>query len=288
MKTPALSITPSFDGTEVSIPPSAIEYRDNIIGSTSVIVAVSGQDELEAAATALRDLSIAVKSAEDTRKQVKAPFIAFGKKIDATHEEFVSPLEKEKARVTAMINTYQRAEFERHQAQARRLADEQRKAQEAQWLAEAEIKRKREELERMQRELESKKLSDANRAKLEAQQKEAEAAKQKAELAAEEAYLTNQSAASQLTAPANTPKGLTTKVSFDFEIVNDRKFFAKHRDIWVTWNAGEETWKIDRAGLKKALNAESHPWQPPDGTQSVVMSESGIRVFVNVSSHTRA
>lgn len=265
---------------------SSTEHRDDVISVAKVITTVSTQDELEIAVGSLKELAAITKETELARKSIKAPILAIGKQIDGIAEAFTAPVEKEKLRITGLVNSYQRKQLEEQQAAERKAREEQAKAERESAEARRKIEEQEREIERQRLLAESAKTAKA-RAAAEQAKATAEAKLLDAELDAEDATLAQQSAQMELTAPTSNPKGLTTRVRYDFEILNPIHFVA-HAPLSWTWNKDTETLKFDRAGFLKVLNNEQHPHPLlPEETQQQVIHSFGIRIFKSVSVHVR-
>ncbi len=309
-----LAITPAFTG-EIEIPQAALLEREEVVTASKQITGVSSQEELEQAVSALRDLTGLEKVTESGRTKEKRPFLDFSKLIDSFAAKFIAPVTEEKARITGYVNEWQRKEAMRKQAEAREAAEKQRKADEAAAAAQKKIDDQQREIERLSnlpittrdglliRDGEVIQLPEADKVAkkagykhaeemvraLEKQMKDAQAAKLANQLAAEEASMAKQSAA--IVPVANTPMGLATRVSYDFEIIDPHKLIAKKPALF-RWKAGEEAFHFDRAGFRQLLNSatpnEYTAWRPPEDAEGVVMSNYGVRVFVSVKTNVRA
>ena len=268
-----LAITPAFTG-EIQIPESALIEREEVISASKQITGVSSPEELEQAVAVLRNLSALEKVTEQGRTKEKRPFLDFSKLIDSFAAKFIAPGSAEKARITEFVNEWQREEVKRKR-------EEEMEAAKKKWEAE-------EKQREAQREIEKQRIL-AEKAKTAAERKKAEAAKLSAQLVAEESALAVQSAS--IVPAGNTPAGLATRVSYDFEIVDPEKLFVTSPQLW-RWKAGEEAFHFDRASLRVKLNSEVPNeytgWRPPKDAQSVVMSDYGIRVFVSVKTNVRS
>lgn len=282
-----LAITPAFTG-EIEIPQAAIQQRDEILTTSKQIQGVESQEDLEKAVAALRDLTGLEKVTEAGREKEKRPFLDFGKLIDSFAKKFVAPVTAEKLRITEYVNDWQRKEAARKAAEERKRQDEIRKAQEEASAAQRKIEAQQAEIERQKRLAEQARTEVARQKAAEAL-KAAEAEKLKQQLAAEESAMAIQAAA--VVPISNTPQGLATRVSYDFEIIDAHKLIAKKPALF-RWKAGEETFHFDRQNFRLALNSSTEneytAWRPPEYAQSVVMSDYGVRIFVSVKTNVRS
>lgn len=133
MKT-VLSVTGVSDAVQVLPSDIALRIRDGLLSSAQQIVGVEDPDTCVAAAALLKEIGQFLSTIEADRTTVKAPFIDYGKRIDATAKEIASTLGDEQKRFRRMIG-----DFEAIQARKRQKAEEEARA------AEAEARRKFEE-----------------------------------------------------------------------------------------------------------------------------------------------
>jgi len=157
----------------------ALRRRDDLLAESTNIECVRGEKSQAVALDLLKRIGDMLSAAEKSRKEVKAPFIAIGKVIEAVAADHNTPLETEKARLKQLLADYQK-ELDRIAAEERaKYEAEQRR------IAEAQVRIQR-EAEAQQRAIEE----AARKAEIEAQRKEQEAANAtslQARLLAEEA-----------------------------------------------------------------------------------------------------
>lgn len=195
-----------------------VELLDNGISTTdeAQVIASNLQNELaevkavvcpatQAVAVAkARDAQAFLKQVEACRKDVKAPVLAYGKRIDELADELAAPVKAEMNRVGAMVAKFQQAEAVRvEQERIERQKREAAAMEAARKAAEAE----RKAAEAMQNEAD---LAKAVEAEAEAKRKEAEM------------YAT-------LTAPAPAPvkaAGSVTKKVLRYEVTDIKAAFA--------------------------------------------------------------
>lgn len=268
-----LAITPAFTG-EIQIPEAALIEREEVITTSKQITAVESEEDLARATEAMRGLNGLEKATEKGREKEKRPFLDFGKLIDDFAKKFKAPIVAEQQRIQPMMDAWARKEVARKRAEEMEAAKKKWEAEEKQRDAQREIEKQR---------------ILAEKAKTATERKKAEAAKLSAQLLAEESALAVQSAS--IVPASNTPVGLATRVSYDFEIVDPAKLFVTSPQLW-RWKAGEEAFHFDRSSLRVKLNSEAPNeytgWRPPEDAQSVVMSDYGIRVFVSVKTNVRS
>jgi hypothetical protein len=248
MSTNALAIL--GDGYQIAITPEAEQQKATILTAARAVTAVTDAASCLLAQSRLRSLGSVRTAVESSRKQVKAPVLELGKRIDGIAADFVADVIEEETRLSGLVAEYAReqqriareaqlaAERERlriereehgrkmealrkeQEAERQRMEEERRKhvaemerlraARAQDAEAEAEARRREEAAAAAQREAAAK----AEAARIEAEQAEARARKERE--AAE-----RQAAA--LAAP--TPAGV--KEEIDFEVVDGHLFAAK-------------------------------------------------------------
>lgn len=290
MSTNALAIL--GDGYQIAITPEAEKQKATIIEAARRVVAVTNSDTCDLAQSRLRSLASVRTAVESSRKQVKAPVLDLGKRIDGIAADFVADVIVEETRLSGLV-----AEFAREQQRIQReaeLAAEQerqrveRERHEAEMAAQREaarIERERQEAERAAHEAEIARLKAAaaqseegQRAAREAQERalaaqreaeaRAEAARRQAEADAEAARQREATAEAarqaSLAIPA-VPAGV--KEEIDFEVVDIHAFVAKFPQLCRIEPKRAEV----LAALKKSFDAKGKLPDVP-----------GLRVFQNL------
>jgi len=249
MSTTALAIL--GDGYQIQITPEAEKQKATIINAARAVVAVTDTDSCDIAQSRLRSLASVRTAVESSRKQVKAPVIDLGKRIDGIAADFVAEVIAEEARLSGLVTEYAR-EQQRIKREAELAAEQERQRiererHEAEMAAQREaarIERERQAAERAAHEAEIARLKaeaaqseEGQRAAREAQeravaaQREAEAradaARRQAEAdaaaAREQEEAARIAAAEAVAAPA--PAGV--KEEIDFEVEDILEFVAK-------------------------------------------------------------
>jgi len=241
MSTTALAIL--GDGYQIQITPEAEKQKATIINAARAVVAVTDADSCDIAQSRLRSLASVRTAVESSRKQVKAPVIDLGKRIDGIAADFVAEVIAEEARLSGLVTEYAR-EQQRIKREAELAAEQERQRvererHEAEMAAQREaarIERERQAAERAAHEAEIARLKaeaaqseDGQRAAREAQEKalaaqreaeaRAEAARRQAEAdaaaAREREGAARIAAAEAVAAPA--PAGVREEIDFDVE-----------------------------------------------------------------------
>jgi len=214
-----------------------------------------GADELK---------SIKAKSAalEDRRKKIKAPIIEAGREVDELFRAPIEVLSRAESILKAKLIAFQ-------QAEEKRLREEQAAREEA-----ARIERERlaaeaaalEAAARAQREEAARLAAAGNAAAAEAARVEAEAAQARAETKADIAALVVAAPAAVAAAPA--VKGIATKKSIDFEVVDKLaliRWIAEHPE-------DQDLVAVDTVKLRARVRAAGEHCNLP-----------GVRVFETTS-----
>jgi len=99
----------------VSYSAAAVALKESALASGALIGKVTNSTEQAEAVPAQVKLQGIISLAERARKACKKPVLAFGAKIDATHDEFVADLLAEMTRISSLVGSFQQLE----QAKAR-------------------------------------------------------------------------------------------------------------------------------------------------------------------------
>lgn len=249
MSTTALAIL--GDGYQIQITPEAEKQKAVIIEAARAVVAVTDADSCDIAQSRLRSLASVRTAVESSRKQVKAPVIDLGKRIDGIAADFVADVVAEEARLSGLVTEYareqqrikreaelaaererQRIERERHEAEMaaqREAARIERERQAAERAAhEAEIARLK--AEAAQSEEGQRAAREAQEAALAAQREaeaRAEATRRQAEADAAAALAKEQAAKEAVAAALAAPAPAGVREEIDFYVVDIQSFVAK-------------------------------------------------------------
>lgn len=186
-----------IDSIVVSATDAARTQRDELLALARRGKAVTNADSAERAAVILKDITAFTRTIEGARKEVKAPILDQGKRIDSLAAELTRELEMERDRISRLVGGWQ-AEQRRIEEEARRKAREEeqrirREAEEKQRAAEEAARREREAREALARAEQERleKLAAQARTEVTRQKRQAEmeAAKKRAE---EERLLSDQ------------------------------------------------------------------------------------------------
>lgn len=133
-----ITVSGSLPRPEIELTPAAFEARRVALTASGNVKAIASVEDLDAAAAALTQIKSITRSVEDSRKEVKAPVLDVGRRIDSVAKDYLTPLEAEAKRLSAMVGTYQEAQ-RRKAEKARQEAEEaQRKALEEMQAKQAE------------------------------------------------------------------------------------------------------------------------------------------------------
>jgi SMC interacting uncharacterized protein involved in chromosome segregation len=169
------------EGYNISITPEAIQEKQSLIQMASKITAVTDAQTSHVARNTMKLVNDMMIEVEKSRKEVKAPVLQVGERIDTAARDFVKELNDQKTRLNGLIS-----EHAAEQARlAREAAEKQRQIELEQARLEAEQARQKAEAERLQREAELAAANAKNAKQRAAAQKAAEEARLKAEAEAE-------------------------------------------------------------------------------------------------------
>lgn len=171
--------------TEIVLLPEAEQLRNQMLEKAHAVSLIEDALDAELAANVLKQLSGAVKDMEATRKQVKAPVLDLGKRIDSVAKDFAGTLDKEKTRISKLLGSYE--------AEQRRIREEA-------------ARKKREAQEQARREAEEALASGD----------EAKAAEAADKIAASKAVVE---------ASAHRPEGTAVRESYQFEVTDIEALF---------------------------------------------------------------
>lgn len=290
MTTPNTALAILGDGYTISITPAAVEQKRVILEAARRVVAVTDQDSCDIAQSRMKSLASVRTSVESSRKQVKAPVIDLGKKIDGIATDFVADVVAEESRLSGLVAEYAR-EQQRIAREAREAAERERQRIEREeherkmeaLRKEQEAERQRMEEERRKHEAEMERLraeraqdtaaaEEARKREQAAAAAEAEArrkaveAQAEAERAAAQAQADREAAERQVsTLAAPVPTGV--KEEIDFEVVDIHAFVAKFPQLCRI--------EPKRAEVLAALNKSF-------AKKGVLPEVPGLRVFHNL------
>jgi hypothetical protein len=128
-------ISPSIGDALVSATESARQWRDGILRGASNVLTVSDRLDADDALAQLRNLKTFSKEIEVQRKQAKDPITKIGKQIDVLAAELTGEVDREAARISCLVGSFEAEE----RRKADRLAAEAR-AEAARIEAEARAK----------------------------------------------------------------------------------------------------------------------------------------------------
>ena len=196
------------DGYQIEITPEAEKQKATIIQAARAVVAVTDADSCDIAQSRLRSLASVRNAVESSRKQVKAPVIDLGKRIDGIAADFVADVVAEESRLSGLVTEYareqQRIKREAELAAERERQRVERERHEAEMAAQREaarIERERQAAEKAAHEAEIAQLK-AKAAQSEEGQRAARVAQEKALAAQREAEARAESARRQAEADA--------------------------------------------------------------------------------------
>jgi hypothetical protein len=251
----------------------AYSLRKEALSAAGAVARVETDEQQGVAVEALRLLKEIRNGIESSRKAVKAPVLALGRKIDEIASDFLESCSKQEGRLQGLINHYQRKLMELKREQSIELANEAKRAQ---------------ELEVKAGELRHKSVFESDpkkKAELlhQADQMESEAinAKMTGELAVIE--------------DATKPKGLVVRQRINFKVTDAIVFVQGYPQFWK-WNDDTESLKLDRQGILDELNRPGcdgifHRTKFPEElsatTDRRLVRPAGLKVYEETKTHVR-
>ena len=195
-------VSGSLPSPQIELSTAAFNARTLALEASGRIKAIASVSDLDAAAAALTKLKSLTRLVEDSRKEVKAPVLEVGRRIDGIARDYLTPLEAEAKRLSVIVGSYQ-------EAQRRKAEKEREEAARAQAEALAEM--------------------NAKQAEAIAQGDEEAADAARAEAA-------DKIAASQLAAinaEGPRPEGITSRTSWKFEVADIAALYAARPELCV-------------------------------------------------------
>jgi len=195
-------VSGSLPSPQIELSVAAFNARTLALEASGRIKAIASVADLDSAASALTKLKALTRSVEDSRKEVKAPVLEVGRRIDGIAKDYLTPLEAEAKRLSVIVGSYQ-------EAQRRKAEKEREEAAKAQADAIAEMTAKQAE-------------AVAN-----GDEEAADAAR---------ADAADKIAASQLAAinaEGPRPEGITSRTSWKFEVVDIAALYAARPELCV-------------------------------------------------------
>jgi hypothetical protein len=252
---------------------TAFQLRTTALKAASQVARVENDLQQVTAVEALRLLKEIRSGMEASRKAVKAPVLALGRKIDEIAHDFLSQCDKQEGRLQGMVNHYQRKQLERQREQEQELANEAKRAS---------------ELEVSASEMRHKAVFETDPIK-------------KAELLHKADQLESEAINAQMTGElavseeASRPKGLVVRQRINFQVTDPIVFCQAYPKFWK-WNNDTETLKLDRQGILDELNKPNsdgifHKTKFPEELSTSgdrrLVRPAGIRVYEETKAHVR-
>lgn len=243
---------------QVEIAAEAYARRKEVLDTAGFAPkAITCADTRQEVADALAAVNRLLKEVESGRKEVKAPVLDLGRKIDATAEEFTAPLAvAQRALQTVLTKDAEEQARIAREAEAKRQ-EELRRQQEEERKRQAELDRQAREAEqaRLAAERAAREAQNAEvRAK--AQQEAAEASKVSAALAAQrekeaaEAKLQQAELMRVPVAPAKAT-GTTVRTSWTFDVVDIHALYKARPDLVELTVKRADVLALIRAGTRE-------------------------------------
>lgn len=124
----AITPAPKGGGFAVSVPTEAIKQKTQLLAAANFIKQVKTPDDQKRAIEVVSHIKALTASVEAARVEVKAPYLAACKAIDAKAKEYNAELIAESSALEKMIGRFQSEERARVEAEERRQEEERRAA----------------------------------------------------------------------------------------------------------------------------------------------------------------
>ncbi len=247
--TTELLLVTGIDSASITAAEDAIQRRDTLLASARRGTSVRTADGAQRAAEIMREIKAFTGLIEATRKEVKAPVLEIGKKIDSVSNTLTADLQAEYDRISRLLGAYQAEERRKQEEAAQRAREEEQRL-----LEEAAAKQRAidEEAQRKAEELEAKAAKARTDEKAAQYQAEADTIRANAEqaqraVADKTADAIVDTRVSVETAAAARPSGLAVRGEIKFEVTNIQALYeAAPAFVILTPN---------NAALKAALKA---------------------------------
>lgn len=207
---PTITIAPKGPGFAVSIPIEAVRLKTEALEAAKIVTQVTTGDEQKTAIAVVARLKSLSNGVEQARVEVKAPYLAAGKAIDAKAKEYAKELDEKASVIERMIGSFQ--QVERAKAEAERIRQERAKAE-----AEDAANRERLRVEQAARESAAaeERRVEAERARAQAELDAAEAVGKKAKAAAAAELANAEQAAKAAEAEAKAAEQASLQAEID-------------------------------------------------------------------------
>lgn len=203
---------------------SALVRRDEMVLRSQSIPAVVDAKSLDRAVACARDIRTEVKDVKAAGLALRRPLTEAAARIKAVEDEYLTPLLEEQSRVERLYTDFQ-------QAEARRVAEEERKQAELRRKAEAERLAKEEEARKAQEAAERAAAEATNKKQRLAAEKLAAEARQRQEQA--DAAAQQSQAIIQAPLPAATKAaGMATKRVVKWVITDENALFKARPELF--------------------------------------------------------
>jgi hypothetical protein len=126
MKTEYIVLT-GLTETSLSVPEQVSNQKEELQISAFAVKTVTNPQQAEQAAYVLKEVSEFLKLIEASRKIVKDPVLAIGKKIDAFAGDLTDKLTAEKTRINRLLGSYQDEENRKAAIAARKAQEEEQR-----------------------------------------------------------------------------------------------------------------------------------------------------------------
>jgi len=257
---------------EPAIIPDAYSLRTAALAAAGAVARVDDDRDQATAVEALRMLKDLRNGIETSRKAVKAPVLALGRRIDDMASEFLENCNKQEGRLQGMINHYQQHQLEVKREHELELVNQAKRA------SEMEI-----EAGRLRHDSVFEK-DPTQRAGMLKRADELENEALHARMSGELAVIDE----------GDKPKGLVVRNRINFQ-VEDAIVFVQGYPQFFKWNDDTETLKLDRQSILDELNRDGgglfhrthFPEELSASADRRLVRPPGLRVYEETKTHVR-
>ena len=93
----------------IELSPAAHNARQVSLLAANAVKSITCIGDLDQAASSLSSIKSLTRAVEESRKEVKAPVLEVGRRIDQVAKEYLEPLEIEAKRLSVLVGSYQEA-----------------------------------------------------------------------------------------------------------------------------------------------------------------------------------
>jgi hypothetical protein len=279
-----------FNGV-IEVTPGAHELKSKAMALARAVNDVKTPEQQSTAVAALRELKEVRNGIEATRKSVKAPVLALGKRIDDVAGNFIEDVERQYGRLSGLINHFQKMQL-REKAERERELEKGQNDGNALRQSARDLQDRAGQLHMAANAVSSVKQSNEMKAEAAELLKQAEVLEAKAT----DLIMSGEFAIVPI---VDKPKGLAVRRRIDFQVTDPLVFCQAYPQFWKVSANGDHTNEVltvDRMKVLDALNAPGmnsifhksiFPEELSKTDDRQLVNPAGLRVFEDVKAHIR-